>query len=278
MRSTFHAVVSPVAVSSVALSLILAVSTPSARAQTIATVGVYDEQTVETNTSDFTATGSAFSLTDYRTRMVQAFSQDAGGVYQVDAVSNSGGFFLSYGAERSKSVFWGAGANTTIGGTGTFPNLFTAVSGGAILQNVNTGNTTFVLGAITGGQVGEQVNTFAITVLSQGTTDTAIGPPGLVTVTATYSDATTTTLSRTINEAAGAGDTFFSFVAPTGFAISNVTFSPANNFRMSFDDLAFTTTAFVAPGGVVPEPSAALATDIFGAMLATLLAARRGKK
>lgn len=143
----------------------------------------------------------------------------------------------------------GAGSNTVIGGTGTFPVFFTAISEGGILVNINRGTTNFTLGPITGGAAGEYVNTFAITVLSQGGSF-FFGSPGTVTVTASFSDNTPQTLSRNITEAAGAGDTLFSFAAPGAASITGVSFTPTNFVRLVFDDLAFTTQSPAA----VPEP------------------------
>src|SRR5205814_8736482 len=94
-----------------------------------------------------------------------------------------------------------------------------------------------------GSSANEHVVDLGLTLLSQGANF------GSATVSAILEDFTTSiSASRTITEAAGAGDTFYGFSAPAGHYISEIRIAHnlATSNRISFDDVGFR-TAVVAP-------------------------------
>jgi len=105
----------------------------------------------------------------------------------------------------------------------------------------NLGDETFTMGAITGGVAGEKVTQFSFTYLTQTVLN------GLtVTVTATFSDGTTSSSTQTINRNTSSPvyDTFFGFVAPSGKYITQVALT-SNTTRANttnIDDVAFITS------------------------------------
>jgi hypothetical protein len=98
------------------------------------------------------------------------------------------------------------------------------------------------MGAITGGVAGEKVTQFSFTYLTQTVLN------GLtVTVVATFSDGTTSTVTDTPvnrNTSSPTVDTFFGFVAPAGQYITSVALT-SNTTRANttnIDDVAFITS------------------------------------
>lgn len=198
------------------------------------TAGVYDEQTVQANKSDFDATGVSFSAARFAARIRDGYLNNTGGV--VD-----GAFFAplySFGTANSKvlNITWGDSLLFTAAGT---PSISGASSFGTGSKDV-----TIDIGSITeGGAVGEKVTEIGLTALSQNTSNF-----GAVTVKALLNDGGEVAASRNITEPVGQGDTFFAFRAPAGKSIVgiNIVHNHPSSNRIYFDDVAFR-TAVVAP-------------------------------
>jgi hypothetical protein len=213
------------AVSSAALAI-----NPNARP----TAGVYDEQTIQANKSDFDATGTSFSAARFAARVRDGYLNNNGGVID-------GAFFsslYSFGTSNSKvlNVIWDDNLLFTAAGT---PSI-----SGASAFGTGSKNVTFDIGAITeGGAVGEKVVEVGLTALSQNSANF-----GAVTVKALLDNGTQISANRNISEPLGQGDTFFAFRAPAGRHITgiNVTHNHPTSTRLYFDDVAFR-TAVLAP-------------------------------
>jgi hypothetical protein len=97
------------------------------------------------------------------------------------------------------------------------------------------------MGAITGGLTNERVTSFAFTYL----TETAVN--GItVTVTATFSDNSTSVVTRSVNRntTSPVYDTFYGFVAPSGKWITSVSVvsNTTRGGTTNIDDVGFITS------------------------------------
>jgi hypothetical protein len=160
-----------------------------------------------------------------------------------DALTPAPAIAASYGSgTKTLSIGVTAGSALDIsplappsGSTGV-TNCLTAPDSGTAL-----GDITFTMGSITGGQASEHVTSFAFTYL----TETVLN--GLtVTVTATFSDQSTSTVTRTVNRNTTSPiyDTFFGFVAPSGTYIVSValTSNTTRGDTTHIDDVGFVTS------------------------------------
>lgn len=235
-------------------TLVLLAALPGAEAATFTTVGVYDS-TTQTNAVDTNASGNLLTSTltndvlGFSTAVANAFSLGFGGVVNFDlpngadtsVTSDAAGIIASYasGAKSltfSTSVLAGTTASSTFN-YATFTSL-TPISGSRGAIPSVTGATEFTLG-ISGAEL---VQTLGFTLLSRGAQP--------VTVSWFLNGSSTPILSDTEAMGAGSGvdDTFFSYTAPTGSAITavRVTFDgTVADRRHAIDDLGFIT---------VPEP------------------------
>jgi hypothetical protein len=247
------------------------ISASFASAAAVTTVGVYDEAT-QTNFVDFyvttqtttptATTGATDPLDGYKSAFGTGFASNFGGVVNFDAadIGSTNSIEATYGVGSSKILNIGVsggfravafGSSSEI--SGGREAIFTT-SGGA-----DTGQGTFTFGSIIGGLANEAVVQFGLTFLGRVN--------GEVTVAgrATYSDGTTgVLLSRSI-PIGNAHDTFFGFTAPTGLAITSVTFDQpgaTGSSAKTFDDVAFVTA-------VVPEPTSLGLLGVAGVALAS---------
>ena len=195
-----------------------------------ATVGVYDENAVNTNAVDFVASGSNLTNTQFAADMASAFSRDEGGVINGSVL----GAYYSYGTSQSKVLTvnsptnWAIGQGPAISGTGAFSTTS---------PNYSTFSLNF--SSIDGGAAGERVREVGITAMSYG------ADYGNVTVTANLASGGSLRGTRHILEAAGQGDTFYGFAAPSGDAITGFTLhydaAPTSSYGLWFDDIGFIT-------------------------------------
>jgi hypothetical protein len=211
-------------------SLALAIN-PNARP----TAGVYDEQTVQANKSDFDATGNAFSAARFSARIRDGYLNNTGGVID-------GTFFTelySFGTSNSKvfDIIW----NDNLVFTPT--TAATPISGATAFGTGSRNVTIDIEPLLEGGAPGEKTVEFGLTALSGSSANF-----GAVTVRALLDNGAELSASRNITEALAQGDTFFSFRAPAGRNITgiNITHNHPTSLRLHFDDVAFR-TAVIAP-------------------------------
>lgn len=210
-----------------------------------ATVGVYDEDIVNTNTVDFIAAGSHLTDDQFAARVSAAYDQDAGGVIDGSVLAS----YYEFGASKSKLLrFWATdGTNWGIGSGGP------SISGTGSFASSSQGGydyTAFSFGPVTSGGVtlDEQVTQFGITAVSRSS-QYGIRDYGNVIVTGRLASGETVSASRRISEVQGAGDTFYGFSAGagdyfTGFEIAyDGPVSTAIDTRLWFDDIGFVTSA-----------------------------------
>ncbi len=197
------------------------------------TSGTYDEQVSQTNSVDFTASGSSLSAERFKARVEEAYMHNAGGVIDATVL----GAYAAFGVNETKVLYFspsdlGIGSPSPtaipISGTGSF----------AIIDLSRSGHFGFN-GITYGADPGEQVVEVGLTALSCASTTY----PN-VTIAAVLDNGNQLTAQRAINEAAGAGDTFFGFTAPAGRYINtiNVNFSTTNSIvALWIDDIGFRT-------------------------------------
>src|SRR5882672_186890 len=195
------------------------------------TAGVYDEQTIQANKSDFDATGVSFSAARFAARVRDGYLNNTGGVID-------GAFFselYSFGTGNSKvfDILWNDSLLFTPSATTAAP-----ISG---LTAFGTGskNVTIDIQPIAeGGAVGEKTVEIGLTTLSQNSANF-----GAVTVKALLDNGTFVSATRNVSEALGQGDTFFGLRAPAGRYITgiNIVHNHPTSTRMYFDDVAFRT-------------------------------------
>lgn len=186
-------------------------------------------------------------LATFAANVAAAYSSHMGGVVDFDgageALDSSPAMIAYYGTNKSLTI--GVTANSSLGisplappsGTSGATNCLSAPD-----ANPNLGDITFTMGAINNGVANEKVTAFSFTYLTQ----TALNGIA-VTVTATFSDNSTSVVNRTINRntASPAQDTFFAFVAPGGKSIKSVALV-SNTSRADtthIDDVGFITSA-----------------------------------
>lgn len=217
------------------------------------------------------ATGYA-NFQAWQITVANAYSAGTGGVWnsafhdstgqQADSV-NAGytalwtDMIMNYGVNKTLTLSVGS----VTGGNGKFQSSVYAsanASSGYINISPNDGGsfltTAYTLNlALSGSGLapGEMINSVAFMMMGRS------GAVGTVTWTATYSDATTSSL--TIGSALGVQgtDSFFEFNAPAGQSIVSVAYSSTTSRVNPFDDFSFTT---VNP---VPEPGV-MAISILG--------------
>ncbi len=248
-----------------AAMLIIAMS-GSAAAEWVA-VADYDATTanVVDVSATTTGTGQEIGLADFTTLVAAAHASGNGGVIDFDTHTGEeadtfqsvpetsvGGTdtkkiaFHTLFDSSNKSITIGGGNNDFVG-TGFSGSNRTAISGNYMLGNyVLSGGADLEFGAIVGGQVNEYVTTCGLTLLSRGQTGSAD-----YSVTAYFSDSTSTSKQTTLAGSQATDDTFFGFVAPPGSYITaiQVRKETTGTYFTAIDDLGFVTTV------VVPEPA-----------------------
>ena len=261
-------------------SLLLSPRLQAVAPPTTAATGIYDETTSQTNNVNFNASGdshtastgdgAAYSTTGTFNSLVNtAFLAGSGGVVAFDDLSDgTSGTVLSVtyaGATKQFSMTFSGNYSISTGFVGADS---TAISDSNYLEPPATTVLTITLGSITGASVGETgFSEIGLTLLSAdlvGNPGTAINF-GNVTVTAHFSDSTTASVSRVIQENNGAGDSFFDILAPSGLTITSIDINGPNGGVPDMDDFAFITNA------AVPEPS----TLVFLLFVASILLGKR---
>lgn len=179
--------------------------------------------------------------------MTTAYTNKLGGVVNFDVsgdgLSSAPAIVANYG-NNTKSLTIGLTAGSALdisplaptSGTAGVTNCLTGPDSGTAL-----GDVTFTMGSITGGQASEHVTSFAFTYLTQTVLN------GLtVTATATFSDQTTSAVTRTVNRntTSPVYDTFFGFTAPSGTYIVSValTSNTTRGDTTHIDDVGFITS------------------------------------
>jgi hypothetical protein len=183
----------------------------------------------------------------FASNVASAYANNAGGVVSFDvsgdALTTAPAIVANYaGGAKSLSIGLTTGCFVDVSplappsGTAGVNNCLSAPDSGTSL-----GDVSFTMGNIVGGQANEKVTSFAFTYLTEAVLN------GLtVTVTATFSDQSTSTVTRTVNRNTSSPiyDTFFGFVAPSGTSIVSVSLT-SNTTRgdtTHIDDVGFITS------------------------------------
>lgn len=227
-----------------------------AQASFVAT-GVYDENTVQTNVVDVSATtdgANTLSLASFTTLVAAAFAADAGGVINFDNGTLAGPNTIdaTYGVSQGLSLSIGNGSSRTW--ALAFPALSTAISGSGL---------TPVLSKTGSPQAFSTWNDFIFT-FDPNDKVTAVGatilnkfaivgtPVGNVSGRVRYTDASfATSVFSQVSTGSGSGtdDTFWGFRAPAGLFIDRFELTVTDDDASAYlDDLAFVT--------IVPEAGA----------------------
>jgi len=195
-----------------------------------------------------TLTANQTNQTAFASAMTTAYSSGFGGVIEFNIAGEtltSAPAMVAMYASGAKTLSIGLTTNSALAISPLQPSSGpTGVTNCLSAPNAapNLGNETFTMGAITGGVAGEKVTQFSFTYLTQTVLN------GLtVTVVATFSDGTTSTVTDTPvnrNTSSPTVDTFFGFVAPAGQYITSVALT-SNTTRANttnIDDVAFITS------------------------------------
>jgi hypothetical protein len=236
------------------------------------------------NPTPFSSTAVGYAnYQAWQTTMASAFTAGNGAVWdssfsggQADSV-NAGytalwnNVVLNYAPNKALTL--SLESDSATGGNNLFQSSLygsaTATSGHLAI-GPNDGGTfattgyTFDFGLSGSGlAAGESINSLAFALLGRS------GAVGTVTFTATFSDATTQTLS--IGSALGTQgvNSFFEFNAPTGDSIESLTYASTTGRINPLDDLSFTTTSDV------PEPTTIALAGIGLGLLLVSKARRR---
>jgi hypothetical protein len=236
------------------LPLIIASSVSSNAALVINAIGTYDENTVNANAVEHVATGDMASYNNFKTFIAGEFTAGRGGVIDFES--------FTFSEDQTASNFnrmevkYGSGLTSTL-------NVTRASSTGSANGNFSLRNDNYPIGTPISGAYALRSNTsnhhylfgtglshLAFTVLSRTGART-------LTTLITFDDGTTSELPGiAIATGTAEHDTFFSFTAPEGKAITHLNIQSANSGYIDIDDLAFV---------VIPEPSA-IALGMLGAL------------
>jgi hypothetical protein len=230
---------------------------PLSAAPIVQTVGVYDEQTTQTNAVDHSRTSSGtntLTVSEFSTLVAGAFTNNLGGVIDFEtvriannaAVANNGTFSATFGTSQSKSI-----TITNVGVTGLSLGASgasdrTPVSGTAYAGKNDSANGNFDLNFSSS----DNLVAIGFTILGRSNNNTTSATPSIL-----LSDSTTSNLPSGQFRAANGNtslDSFWGFqLSPT--QISNgvrivglrTNFSTTSHYS-ALDDLGFVT---------VPEPA-----------------------
>lgn len=218
-------------------------------------VGLYNENTGETNSPDAEAVGNNITLAQFSNNVAIAFAADLGGVLNFD-IANPGttnSIVAAYGASSNQTLTitngGGTAWNIATGGTGNSREI----SGDSRLGGANSGNHIFVFSSPLLG--------FGATVLSRS--------DAVRTVTATITFASGATVVfpvETLTNVVAGDDTFFGYEASPTNLITRVQLN-GNSF-MQIDDLGFYTA--------IPEP-ATLAMAALGLLVLGVCGRPKGR-
>jgi hypothetical protein len=199
-----------------------------------------------------TGDGSIAPVGAFNTAIAAAFAAGRGGVVDFDSLALDTLYFgmnASYaGGSKTLAITTN---NAFVTDTGVLEADGAPTSGTQYGEDESATPYIFTFGSITGASVGETgVVAAGITILSGDSPPGTAFNFGAVTVKATFSDNSTFSATRTIDDLKGTGDTFYSAVAPAGLTITSLTISSTDSALLvpEFDDLAFATS-------VLPEPA-----------------------
>lgn len=261
-----------------------ALAVPSLNAQTLGTVGVYDENVVNTNAWNLDVpagiqVSSSILGADFTTDVLTAFNNNMGGVANFDGAGESLNF--TDGVSANNRMILGTGSALQLDFTLTDTSANLIPNGNQI--TTNTGNSRLPISgdarlAIRNDMVftfngiydaagttlltGHGVSQFGITMLSRDNRDWT----GNVVVT--FSDNSTQTITAlTVAQSDDTTDTFIGFKAPTGLFINQVAFTRTGGgeYTGGFDDLGIV---------AIPEPGT---LALVGIALGSLALFRRRK-
>ena len=208
--------------------------------QTSKPLATSQDQLAGNNNVTRTAKGSAFDLDSFRERVVEAFAEDRGGVFNGDEIPNTriagtgGKLRIAYG-RTARRVFainpdeewW-------------FAPFATAAesSGGTLFANYNKQQRRYEL-VFEGGGAGRfaGIAELGVVVLSRQ------GEKGIVILKAVFDDGSSHQIDVTLNAGAGADNTFVSFAADGRRRIKRLVIdgSQFSGDYVLLDDLAFVT-------------------------------------
>jgi hypothetical protein len=242
----------------IAAGLFVAAIRASHAAGPVNAVRTYDENVIQTNTVDVSAT--PLTIAQMTANVAAAFDAGRGGVIDfdngsftdartMDAQFAAGGKSLrltnsahdwQIGVLGSSSLSGAiSGPNVIFNGAPTpFPTPF--------LNNIVFGNVT---DPISGAVLPERVTSFGFTIIDSSFNSSA----NTMHFDVNFSNNTTTSMNYTIPLAFQTQDTFFGWTAPLGAYITNVSFTANNN--TAGEDWAFITSP-------VPEPTMASALEM----------------
>ncbi|MGB8354693.1 MAG: hypothetical protein WCD79_12440 [Chthoniobacteraceae bacterium] len=220
---------------------------PPATGPSFHTTNVVDPNGYTQTQATSTGTANQTDQPTFSTNVATAYSNNMGGVVDFDVagdglttapaiVANYGGSKTLAIAVTGSSAMATSPLNPSSGTSGT-TNCLSAPNSGT-----NLGDITFTMGAITNGVTNEKVTTFAFTLLTQTVLN------GLtVTVTATFSDNSTSVVKRTVNRGLTnppTQDLFYGFVAPAGQSIVSIALTSSTNRADTtyIDDVGFITS------------------------------------
>jgi hypothetical protein len=204
----------------------------------VAARGYYDEPS-QPNAVDFEAAGSTLHYNEVTQVVNVAYCNGQAGVYQCESLRFCCHVALDYAPDNlgfHTKVILLEIEQQGIGGTAS-GHTFDSISGPGLCVHTPGGDLTFEFGQIFYGPAGEQLVGLGLTLLSARGTNY-----GRVVAIAHFTDGTTASASREINEDRGLGDTFFGFRAPAGAAITRLHISSETGIRMGYDDLVFFTS------------------------------------
>jgi hypothetical protein len=217
-------------------------------------VRTYDENVVQTNAVDVSAT--PLTVSQMTANVAAAFDSLRGGVINFDngAFTDSRTMDVLFAGGTKSLRLTNAARDWSIGVLGTFSSSG-AISGGNVGFNGSPSPfpvpylNDFVFGDVTdttsGSALLERVTSFGFTIIDSNFN----GSGNSLQFTAFYSDGSSSSLSYTIPLALNTQDTFFGWSAPAGAFITHVSFTSNNN--TATDDWAFITSP-------VPEPATGL--------------------
>lgn len=237
----------------------------------IVSVGLFDENVVQSNSVDVSAT--TYTAGQVSVDVASAFAAGQGGVIDFDngTITDPNRLEATF-AGGTKTLHVRNDERTwSIGNLGT--GSAGALSGGRVLFNGAPDPfptpylNRFVFEDVTdqfGVSTGDVVTTFGLIVLDLNTT--LNGGDNDLEVTITFSDNSTLSLLHTVPGSFNANDTFFGYQASNGQSIKEIAISATNN--LATDDWAF----IVSPSAI-PEPGSAAMLAMLG--MATVMRRRR---
>lgn len=242
--------------------VLFTVNTVSIANASIVSVGVFDENVVQANSVDISAT--AYTAGQVSVDVASAFATGQGGVIDFDngTITDSNRLEATF-AGGTKTLHVRNDERTwSIGNLGT--GTAGALSGGRVLFNGAPDPfptpylNRFVFEDVTdqfGMSTGDAVTTFGLIVLDLNTS--LNGGDNDLEFTITFSDDSTMSLMHTVPGSFNANDTFFGYQAPSGQSIKEVAISATNN--LATDDWAF----IVSPSAI-PEPGSVAMLALLG--------------